>query len=126
MKSFLFDLSKTWSGVLEFFEEMVEIDTLNVNDNFEYFDIDIHKMATCWLSLRIYKKTNAICLSTMEICLPFEVEIAMFNDPDALINNDFRLRDFEDYLDFINLNDYNLSSNIDIKVINRVMIITKL
>lgn len=122
MKTFIFDLTTSWDGVLDYFEEVYG----TRNEDVDYYDFDVFKTAVCWLSHRVYHKTGGVCLSTMELALPFDMEIAIFHDYQTLIDNDYRLGEFEDYLTFIDLEQYKLSSNIDIKVFYRTLAITKL
>ena len=117
MKTLIINLPDSWEGVVEYFKEFYKKRT-------HYYKFDVNKTCQCWLAHNIYLKSESVCVTSADIVLPFEMELMIYHDYESLIEEDSRLKAFNYYLDFINLKQYKLSFNIDIKIVYNILVIT--
>ena len=123
MKTILFDLSNSWNGVIDFFNEFLK----DEGGDYTVYPciVDVHLVSLFWLSARIYKHAGIINQDLNDITFPFELELALVDDGNTLISLDSRLFDFEQYLIFLDIAKYDFPVNTHIKIVNRVMLISK-
>ena len=125
MKIKCFSLGKIWPRVVEYFNQRYIINS-NATHSPITLPYTIEDLVTTWLAYRILEITNSLDMDILDIPLPSHIEHDMYINTYDLIESSDVLKEFEDYLDLMDLDNGEFSPYISIKVDinNAIMVIS--